>query len=120
MDLDLKKILNSQSLTDLSRITIFEEINEFASMHHERLDGTGYPFKKTASELSLGARIMAVADVFDALISKRTYNATLSIDQAYVVIKANAGTQFDPEIAAAFIIARPKIEQAVKKTIYRM
>ena len=63
---------------------------------------------------------MAVADVFDALISKRRYRDARSIEQAYVIIKAGAGSQFDPEVAAAFIMARPQIEQVVKKKVYHM
>ena len=114
-----KQIID-KTLAHIETFKFYRTASDMAVSHHERWDGQGYPRGLRGRDIPLAGRIMAVADVFDALISKRTYNATLSIDQAYVVIKANAGTQFDPEIAAAFIIARPKIEQAVKKTIYRM
>lgn len=57
----------------LFQVKGLEEINEYASMHHERLDGTGYPFKLKGSDLSLGARIIAVADIFTALSENRPY-----------------------------------------------
>jgi putative nucleotidyltransferase with HDIG domain len=57
----------------LNQVTGLAEINDFASMHHERLDGSGYPFKLTGDSLSLGSRIMAVADIFTALSENRPY-----------------------------------------------
>lgn len=57
----------------LFQVKGLDEINEYASMHHERLDGTGYPFKLKGSDLSLGARIIAVADIFTALSENRPY-----------------------------------------------
>ena len=65
-------------------------------------------------------RIMAVADVFDALISDRPYRAAMTMEQAYVVIKAGAGTQFDPAIVEAFIKVRPIVEKIVHATVYRL
>jgi len=70
----------------LGRIRGLEKINEMASFHHERLDGTGYPFKLDARSLSLGARIMAVSDVFTALTEKRPYRSEMSTDEAMRVI----------------------------------
>ena len=91
-----------------------------ALSHHERWDGQGYPTGLSGKDIPLSARIMAVVDVFDALISPRSYHPTKSVDQAYIVIKAVAGTQLDPELAAAFIIARPAVEKLVREKIYRM
>ena len=61
----------------LQQIDGFEQIAEWAAFHHECLDGTGYPFRLNASELSLGSRIVAVADVFVALAEDRPYSAPM-------------------------------------------
>lgn len=71
----------------LHQVQGLEEINEYASMHHERLDGTGYPFKLTGKELSLGARIMAVADIFTAVTENRPYRKGMQKDEVIMVLK---------------------------------
>jgi len=73
--------------------------------HHERYDGKGYPEKKKNEEIPLGARILAVADSFDAMISKRAYRDALSKKKAVEELKCNRGTQFDPAIVDAFLAA---------------
>ena len=113
------KIL-SKTLAHVEEFKYFKIAWDMAVYHHERWDGAGYPRGLKGEEIPLPARIMSVADVFDALISKRPYRQTLTIDQAYVILKANAGTQFDPEIVAAFIMARPVVEKIVHEHIYRI
>ena len=113
------KIL-SKTLAHVEEFKYFKIAWDMAVYHHERWDGAGYPRGLKGEEIPLPARIMSVADVFDALISKRPYRQTLTIDQAYVILKANAGTQFDPEIVAAFIMARPVVEKVVHEHIYRI
>lgn len=66
--------------------------------HHEKWDGTGYPYGKKGEEIPLCARIMAVADVFDALVSYRVYKPSISPEKALETIYAESGTHFDPEI----------------------
>lgn len=73
--------------------------------HHERWDGTGYPDKLKGEEIPLGARILAVADVYDAMTNKRSYRADSSPEQAIDYIKNSAGKQFDVDVVAAFIEA---------------
>lgn len=73
-----------------------------AHYHHERWDGTGYPKGLRGEEIPLEARIVAVADVFDALCSTRPYKTAISPAQALAEIQRNAGTQFDPAVVAAF------------------
>ncbi len=73
--------------------------------HHERWDGTGYPDKLKGEEIPLGARILAVADVYDAMTNKRSYRADSSPDQAIDYIKNSAGKQFDADVVTAFIEA---------------
>lgn len=71
--------------------------------HHERWDGCGYPVGRAGTEIPLEARILAVADCFDAMISDRPYRAALSSEDALAELRRCAGTQFDPAVVRAFI-----------------
>jgi len=71
--------------------------------HHERWDGKGYPFGLKRSEIPIGARIIAIADVYEALISDRPYRKALSRKRAVKIIKENSGKQFDPKIVDALM-----------------
>lgn len=82
-----------------------------AHYHHERWDGTGYPEGIGYLDIPPEARIMAVADVFDALVSKRCYKEKMNYDQAFNIIKESEGTHFDPEYAKLFITCRPELEE---------
>ncbi|MBI2251887.1 MAG: HD-GYP domain-containing protein [Armatimonadetes bacterium] len=81
---------------------------KMASLHHERYDGLGYPYGLREKEIPLGARILAVADTFDALTSDRPYRKRLSEEEALQEIKKNQGTQFDPLIVEAILKAHQK------------
>ena len=81
-----------------------------ANYHHEKWNGTGYPEKLSGYQIPLEARIMAVADVFDALVSKRCYKNQYSFDDAFKIIEDSLGTHFDPTIGKAFIACRPQLE----------
>ena len=67
--------------------------------HHERFDGKGYPYGMKGSEICLFARILCVADAFDAMTSDRTYRRAMPMNEAVQEIEQGKGTQFDPEIA---------------------
>ena len=82
---------------------------EIAAAHHEKFDGSGYPAKLSGQAIPLSARIVAAADVFDALTSKRPYKEAWSIEQAVQFMQENAGSHFDPEIISALESAMPKI-----------
>lgn len=82
-----------------------------AEGHHEKWDGGGYPSGLRGNEIPLSARIMAIADVFDALISKRCYKEAMPLDEAFGIISDSAGSHFDPELARIFISLRPEIEE---------
>lgn len=87
--------------------------------HHERYDGKGYPYGLKGEEIPLVARIMAIADSFDAMTSKRVYRNALDLDHVIKEINNNKGTQYDPEIANVFLrmLKREKIEIIpIKKT----
>ena len=83
----------------LSMITEMPELAEGARSHHERFDGTGYPDGLKGMEIPEYARIICVADCYDAMTSTRTYSTPLSQDEVRTEFKRNAGTQFDPDIA---------------------
>lgn len=76
---------------------------EMAAYHHEWWNGKGYPYGISGEEIPLCARIMAVADVFDALTSKRCYKDAMPLEKAYAIIREESGTHFDPAIAEAFL-----------------
>lgn len=78
---------------------------EMAAYHHEWWNGKGYPYGKSGEEIPLCARIMAVADVFDALTSKRCYKNAMPLEKAYAIIREESGTHFDPAVVEAFFAA---------------
>lgn len=80
--------------------------------HHERFDGSGYPDGLKGTEIPIGARIIAVADTFDAMTSSRPYHQARTVDMAIEELKRNAGTQFDPEIVNVFLPVIEKREEA--------
>lgn len=88
-----------------------KEAQNLANYHHERWDGKGYPAGLAGEAIPLSARIMAVADVFDALYSKRSYKEGFSFEQSMSIIKEGAGTQFDPKIVEAFVRAEEEVHR---------
>jgi putative two-component system response regulator len=87
----------------LGTARFFETARAIAREHHERWDGKGYPDGKKGEEISLAARIVSIADVFDALTSKRPYKEAWSAAAGLEAIEAGAGERFDPEIVTGFV-----------------
>lgn len=87
----------------LRRIPRLEKAAELAYCHHERWDGTGYPRGLRGEEIPLGARLFAVADVFDALTSDRPYRTAIDLQQASLEIVRGRGAHFDPRVVDAFL-----------------
>ncbi len=81
--------------------------------HHERYDGTGYPYGLAGDRIPLGARIIALADSLSAMLQHRPYRPPMSFEEALEEIKRCSGTQFDPLIVASFLAARPHIKDLV-------
>jgi putative two-component system response regulator len=89
----------------------FKKVAEnVAHYHHERWDGSGYPEGIAGEEIPLEARIMAIADVYDALVSKRVYKEAFSYEKADSIIMEGMGTQFDPGLKNAYVNAKPRLE----------
>ncbi|MBF0530040.1 MAG: CHASE2 domain-containing protein [Deltaproteobacteria bacterium] len=88
---------------------------EIAYTHHERWDGAGYPSGLKGEEIPLSGRIMAVADVYDALVTHRRYKTALSHLEAREIIIANRGKQFDPAIVDAFIAVEDEFIEIAQK-----
>jgi putative nucleotidyltransferase with HDIG domain len=87
----------------LASFDVFREEADLVRHHHERYDGGGYPGGLRGKEIPLGARIMAVADAFDAMTSGRSAHGRREVAEALSVIEAGEGGQFDPEVAEAFV-----------------
>ncbi|MBQ6121803.1 MAG: HD domain-containing protein [Clostridia bacterium] len=81
-----------------------------AHYHHERWDGSGYPEGLSGEAIPLEARIMAIADVYDALVSKRVYKDSMSFEQADAIIMDGMGKHFDARLMPVYVAARPKLE----------
>ena len=87
------------------------EARNLATYHHERWDGKGYPSGLKGEEIPLSARIMAVADVFDALVSRRSYKDPFSFEKAMDIIREESGTHFDPVVAEVFLRAEDQVRE---------
>lgn len=90
---------------------------EMAQSHHERWDGEGYPNKLANEQIPLAARLMAIADVFDALVFDRCYKKAVSPEEAFEIIKDESGTHFDPILVSEFLLLKEEITRIVH--IYR-
>jgi response regulator RpfG family c-di-GMP phosphodiesterase len=76
---------------------------DIAYYHHERWDGMGYPFGLQGEEIPLTARIVAIADVFDALTTRRRYKRAYTHEEAFAILVEERGKQFDPDLVDAFV-----------------
>lgn len=86
----------------MERVEILKEIAPLTLYHHEKFDGTGYPLGLKGNQIPLGARILAVADTYDAMIADRPYRKAFPFDYVKQEMKKAAGTQLDPEIVKIF------------------
>jgi len=92
-----------------------KEARNMAAYHHERWDGKGYPEGIHGEVIPLSARIMAVADVFDALTSPRVYKPAFPLEKALAILEEGKGTQFDPKCVEVFMDALPEVKVILKK-----
>jgi HD-GYP domain-containing protein (c-di-GMP phosphodiesterase class II)/HAMP domain-containing protein len=89
----------------LQPITAFADILPIVEQHHEKFNGTGYPKKLAGEEIDINARILAVADTYDAMTSDRPYRRGFDHEKAVRLILEESGTQFDPKVLKAFMVA---------------
>jgi len=91
------------ALAKFPGVAFLKMAKDIAESHHEKYDGTGYPHGLKGEDIPLCGRIIAVADVYDALVSKRVYKDALSHDSARAIIEEGCGKHFDPDVVEAFI-----------------
>ena len=84
--------------------------------HHEKWNGNGYPEGLVGKEIPFSARIMAIADVFDAISAKRCYRDAMSLDKCFAIIKEGKGVDFDPVLTDLFLNAKEKVEKVCKES----
>ena len=109
-----KEIID-KAITTVEGENYLREARNMAAYHHERWDGKGYPEGLKGEEIPLSARIMAVADVFDALCSRRVYKPPFLLEEALKIIEEGKGTQFDPKVVEVFLEALPDIKAVLKR-----
>jgi len=107
------------SYTILSQVDSLMDAAEIVYCHHERFDGMGYPRRLKGAEIPIEARIFAVIDAYDAMVSNRPYRDPFSHDEALREIALHAGTQFDPQVVRAFLevagsAAQPVVGEPVR------
>src|ERR1035437_994223 len=92
-----------------SKAPVFQMAAQIALSHHERWDGSGYPNALAGESIPESARIVALADVYDALTMKRPYKEAWPIDRAIATMKESAGSHFDPRLVDTFVSIQPQI-----------
>ncbi|MDR2739137.1 MAG: response regulator [Treponema sp.] len=101
---------------DTSESSFLTYAKILAGTHHEKWNGTGYPYGLAGENIPLGGRLMAIADVYDALISVRPYKTPLTHEKAMQIIVEGKGTQFDPDLIELFLSVADKFNRLVQKT----
>lgn len=102
--------LVEEILQDAEEKDFVEIAKNVAKHHHERWDGSGYPDKLKGEEIPFEARLMAVADVYDALVSERCYKKAMSFEEASKIMLESMGTHFDPEFEQVFLLSQQRLE----------
>ena len=109
-----KKIIE-QAMGDIENEDFLNVAKAVALYHHECWDGSGYPYGIKGDDIPLCARIMTIADVFDALAAKRVYKAAMPISEVFDIIKNDSGKKFDPIVTDAFLAIEPEITAIATK-----
>lgn len=108
-------ILNAEKRVGVCDDATLAMAKEIVFTHHERCDGTGYPQGLRGTDIPIPGRVMAVVDVYDAAVTRRLYRASISHDEAVRFIVSGAGSQFDPAVVQAFVVAAPAMERVSRE-----
>ncbi|MBO4579191.1 MAG: HD domain-containing protein [Clostridiales bacterium] len=109
------KDIIDQAMEAVPDSSYLSEARNLAQYHHEKWNGKGYPQGLAGDKIPLSARVMAVADVFDALVSKRSYKEPLPMDQAIGLIVEGSGDHFDPKCVEAFLAAEEEVRKVYER-----
>ena len=102
-----------QTIQTMPEADYLKEAMNLATYHHEKWNGKGYPYGLAGEDIPLSARVMAVADVFDALVSRRCYKEPFSYEKAVSIIAEGAGRHFDPQVAEAFLASGEEVKEVL-------
>ena len=111
------KVIDKAMLLVAEESDYLREAHNLAVSHHEKWNGKGYPDGLTGEEIPLSARVMAVADVFDALVSRRSYKESFSVEEALDIIREGSGSHFDPNVVKAFLDAEPEVRRVAAQNM---
>lgn len=111
----LERIRFEEAERNEEAFEFLETARTIATYHHEKWDGTGYPEGLKGEAIPLEARIMAIADVFDALTTRRTYKEAFSFEKSVNIMQESAGTHFDPDLLEAFFREEDRVKQICSK-----
>jgi len=111
----LHTIIGHSLLSDGYDSELKKQARTIAVQHHEKWDGSGYPNSLKEEEISIEARIVAISDVFDALISKRPYKEPWPLEKAFDYLDSEKGRHFDPYLVPHFLKLKPKIMETLEK-----
>lgn len=109
------KAIIEKAISEVEGENFLREARNMAAYHHERWDGKGYPEGLKGDEIPLSARVMAVADVFDALTSSRIYKPPFPLSKAVSIIEEGRGVQFDPKCVEVMIESMPQVKEVLRK-----
>ncbi|MCR5108495.1 MAG: HD domain-containing protein [Lachnospiraceae bacterium] len=109
------RIIMEKAISTVSGENYLKEARNMAAYHHEKWDGTGYPDGLHGEVIPLSARIMAVADVFDAVSSKRVYKPAMPLEKALAIIEEGSGNHFDPKCVEVFMDSLDDVKRVLRK-----
>lgn len=104
-----------KNMSSLQEQTFVDVAYKVATYHHERWNGSGYPTGKAGTDIPLEARILAIADVFDALTSKRSYKEIIKFEEAITIMRNSSGTDFEPCLVEAFLTNTEELKGKVNE-----
>jgi putative two-component system response regulator len=115
MDQALAGVDDDAAEMAVGAFALLQSAHEIAIGHHEKWDGSGYPLGLAGDAIPVSARLMALADVFDALTTRRTYKAAMPVEEAERILLAGSGTHFDPDVVDAYLAVRDEFARVARE-----